>query len=951
MPAQPTPLWQEFERHVANLYRLLGYKVQEDQILSGQQVDVVAERYVPGIGHTRIVVECKHRAHGSIPNQDVFDFISFFNAVRTTAQISSAVIVTNQRFSAHAHSAARQATGVSLIHVRDLEHAVFDLTDALIDFVHTFEAEDVFHHYVPPSGVGTLPATTNTQTFPNLEIAIHNWITHHGQGFLSIIGDFGAGKTTLLKRLTYLLAKKRLNAQDAQTPIFLPLKNFFDAASLSEFIEDSLSGSLTAKANHTIFWHLLRDGKLVILLDGFDEALTGTTIRERASLFESLLPLVASPSPAILTCRPSYFITLDEYDGFLRRVEAHRTAMIDVVPVSDSHLSNTAVRNTLYAKYVAKSPRPGVSIAGSGHLELLPFDYKQFDQYLATLDVQFQSTQGVGWNEVKLFLGDIYDLSDLMTRPILLAMISDTVILGGMKIQGGSLLGGPAELYSIYTSLQFDRDWEKGRTRQMLSARERQLFAQAMAVTMLMSGKPVVRYSDISTLVKKTMFEWDAQRLFCRDRHEQVTSDLLVCTFLTRSKDYFRFVHRSFMEFFVAQYCVDVIMKRSTAQSRESKVLMHTLPKEVIEFIGYFCNFTEGMPEQIRGMLTLLSQRGTKSDGLRAAQANLLSAVIFNATLFPSLSCSDEVFVRGSRVKRNQSAVRWDLRRAHFVDAKLVGLSLEECRISGSFDGTEWADGVVVGGELDLDVRRSSLRGLQMKNSKVALRTFDSDLQALEVRGSTMDVAGGVRILQSKIFGTRMIMRLDGTSKFAVRDSVFEDAQLEVVFVDVEALNSLEDVEVWHANVFKDCLTLGMLTRNIDESEESIVESGVRRFVVETARAPTSRFDGQFILKLKEDLFCIRAESLGDVSARLSLRRSLISSSLGRDSLQGRRIREYFKAIERWDEESTIEEANVTDDPILRTLRDKERDEGPVQEAADEWIDEGGKKVERKKVP
>jgi hypothetical protein len=500
MPRQPTPLWQEFEKHVANLYRLLGYDVKENQILSGQQVDVLAERYVPGIGHTRTVVECKRRTQGSVPNQDVFDFLSFFNTVRTNGDVSYGVIVSNVCFSAQAHSAAKQTIGVSLIHVRELEHAVFDLTDALIDFVRTFEAEYVFHHYVPPSGIGTLPATTNKQMLPNLEIAVHNWITDGGQGFLSIIGDFGAGKTTLLKRLTYLLAKKRLNAQDAKTPIFLPLKHFSDAASVNEFIEASLSESLTSKASHTIFWNLLRDGKLVILLDGFDEALTGVTIAERASLFRDLLPLITSPSPAILTCRPSYFITFDEYEGFLRTVDSHRTAMIDVVPVSDSRGSNASIRKILYSRYVAESSTPRASIA-SGHVELLPFDYEQIDRYLSTLDTQFQSTQGVGWSQVKAFLGEIYDLSDLMRRPILLAMISDTVALGGMRIESGALLGGPAELYAIYTSLQFDRDWEKGHTRQMLSARERQLFAQAMAVTMLIWERPEVRYNEISKLV------------------------------------------------------------------------------------------------------------------------------------------------------------------------------------------------------------------------------------------------------------------------------------------------------------------------------------------------------------------------------------------------------------------------------------------------------------------
>lgn len=68
-------VWRSFENYVASLYEGLGFKVATNANLSGQQIDILAEKSISGMGSIRLVIECKYRARGSVSNQEVFDFI------------------------------------------------------------------------------------------------------------------------------------------------------------------------------------------------------------------------------------------------------------------------------------------------------------------------------------------------------------------------------------------------------------------------------------------------------------------------------------------------------------------------------------------------------------------------------------------------------------------------------------------------------------------------------------------------------------------------------------------------------------------------------------------------------------------------------------------------------------------------------------------------------------
>jgi hypothetical protein len=92
----------KFENEVANLYRLLGYEVNHNQILEGFQIDLTASRRVPGADETRLIIECKFKSSGSVSNDDLSKLSRTFSEVGQSKGFHKAIMVTNSSFSVFA---------------------------------------------------------------------------------------------------------------------------------------------------------------------------------------------------------------------------------------------------------------------------------------------------------------------------------------------------------------------------------------------------------------------------------------------------------------------------------------------------------------------------------------------------------------------------------------------------------------------------------------------------------------------------------------------------------------------------------------------------------------------------------------------------------------------------------------------------------------------------------
>ena len=161
---------------------------------------------------------------------------------------------------------------------------------------------------------------------------------------------------------------------------------------------------------------------------------------------------------------------------------------------------------------------------------------------------------------------------------------------------------GPAGLYDAYTNLSFYVDWNKGETRQLLTIPERQQFAQALAIAMFDNSKLEITYSEILVTVSANSKVLSAiERRLGACSLEQIVTDIQLCTFITRTQyDSFRFIHRSFMEYFVASFLKATLAKQRPDHRFEQVVV----GKEIACFIGSFSKLDRVVAEGLERLVS-----------------------------------------------------------------------------------------------------------------------------------------------------------------------------------------------------------------------------------------------------------------------------------------------------------------------------------------------------------
>ncbi len=584
MKNQNTRKGRAFENYIEKLYQNLGFSTNRNINIEGQQIDIEAHKYIDGAGEMSILIECKYLDSGNVSNQVSQDFVSTINALKTKVDFNKGILITNRNFTAN--SKKLSSGTISFLTVQELEQEILNLNSAYIDLKKEYERKEIYTQYIPISAT----YTETRKEISNIEAYIVKKATY-SSFVLSVLADYGSGKTTLLQRLFYQLTKKFLQEEINKKPFYLELKSFNKYKSSDEFLINMFYKTFRRDIPIDLLKSEIEQGNFFFLLDGFDEMSTQYNESVRLKNFKAISPILKSNCTSILTCRPSYYVSNKEYNSYIDMLQSN-TPKIKQLGRNNKYSTtqNLKAINNMYQS-LRKSYIPNDTtdchIIEISTITLNSFDDKQIDNFLKKFNSDFLEKCKSTWEDIKKFLLNIYDLSELMSKPLLLKMIKDTIISQGEKYQNNGVIEfTPASLYEVYTNINLDLDWEKGVIRQLLTQEQRSNYAEIIALAMFEKQVLELSFKELKSLIESSdVVALNLEKEFDKVSLQDIISDVQICSFITRTEDdTFRFVHKSFMEFFVAKNLKNSIKSNTF----DYKFNTSSIPKEILYFIGSY---------------------------------------------------------------------------------------------------------------------------------------------------------------------------------------------------------------------------------------------------------------------------------------------------------------------------------------------------------------------------
>lgn len=422
------------------------------------------------------------------------------------------------------------------------------------------------------------------------------WLTQEGPSKLAVLGDYGTGKTWFTLKLCYeLIQSLKADTENIRLPILVRLgereamlkeheglgtKVDPSELDLVQLLSDMLVDGI--EDGPALITSLLTNGRLLLVLDGFDELGTALTIEQVRTNLETIDKLAQGDSKLILTSRTAYFNSA--------RSEA------------------TVLGSSFDIVHLAELSAPQI-------LAYLTYDHGHRADEL--LD-QIEAT---------------YDLQSLAKRPVLLKIISENVSLLDAAARGEAVHLSDVYAMTIDTWVRDAGAGDRGQLNEL----QRASLMKSLAWRLYQDGSPPVESKELGLLADELCMD-DLEGV----DSASIEHDLRMCSFLRRDgRGRFSFAHRSFMEFFVAgkfrgeleqgslhdfgsqrmtEAVVSFLMDRPVAAST-----LHELLDKSRQ--GEFPKWTTG------NLIWLLRRSGATFEGIDLSGATLLDVNLSNLEL------------------------------------------------------------------------------------------------------------------------------------------------------------------------------------------------------------------------------------------------------------------------------------------------------------------------------
>jgi hypothetical protein len=537
---------------VTRLFELNNYKVAGPRSINGAEVDLIAAPIADPFGRSVYIEVTIEYVDNNKYGKDVGK-LAMIGEIDRDAQ---RLIVSSSGFSLRIRERA-EATRIKTLTYDELFRK-FERFEPYISAhdPNTDAGRDVAQLaavYEPPQfddALGEDYALDYLTEWKNSENPEQRWIV--------ITGEYGTGKTALTRVLHHRWLEDYKTNPILPIPFRIELRSFvrqFDARGL---LHHFLDRNRLSHIPIDFVESLVRSGRVVLLLDGYDEMAQYFNSRERRQCLEALASLSSDGAKGLLTSRPNYFTLSEELHVF----EALYSSLKVTHFINDStrvFLDQEEQIDRLLEKFLDRHERTLRDLTPEQTNALISRILHGDPNGLAVIQHIL----------AKIFRNQDGSAISLSGKPVIVSYLLDVV-----EQLKGSRLGDEAstdelsewQVYKLIVDQLMLRDLVRSPD---VSPDARRRFLQKLAIFLAKRENEVISEDDFKDLVSSE-FKRDINRLTGEARSEALSrffSNLRSSGTLTRAVtaagEGWRFSHNSLREFLIAEYLTNQLLSGS----------------------------------------------------------------------------------------------------------------------------------------------------------------------------------------------------------------------------------------------------------------------------------------------------------------------------------------------------------------------------------------------------
>ncbi|HEX8435856.1 pentapeptide repeat-containing protein [Archangium sp.] len=511
--------------------------------------------------------------------------------------------------------------------------------------------------------------------------------------FALVLGDFGTGKTFLLHELARRLAKEG----SLQVPVLIEMRSLQKQRTLRQLVAQHFAAADVERFEMERFLCMLREGRIVLLFDGFDELALRVTYDRVMEHFGTLMEAAQGKAKVVITSRTQHFLTDHEV-----RLELAQRAE---------------------------------SLPGYRLIKLERFNEEQIRHFL----LNRLGGQEAADERLEL-LRSIRDLLGLSENPRLLSFIADLDAESLQSARTGSGEISSAKLYELLIDRWLGSEHERVNPAGAPKGLSRQQLRSAATALAMLLWERMDRAVSANELPEGLFAAVNARGEHVLDtevmRHQLGSGSLLV----RDEEGRVSFVHQSVMEWLVAEAAAKELEAGGEATvlgRREMSDLMADFfialagPKAVGQWVGAMSVSGDDLAK--RNALRIVGR-------LPGAKPGQTLAIHVRDVVLESFSDLGEKVLKnfqefvknlGNSDLRGQNLSDFDLRGANLQGTNLSGVTLAEADLSrGHLRGARLSRA---------DLTKASLQGADLTEADLSgARLLGADLRGAKLQGTRL---------------------------------------------------------------------------------------------------------------------------------------------------------------------------------------------------------------------